>query len=272
MIELWEWIKQNREAITIVCSILGGITAFIGILTHLTKLRTLRTPAEPALPKETEPLRPEWPAGSIARTVVVDALRNGFPVAPRTKLMVIDRGVRQFSLEPGQYTANDFKLRLRSHDIGPRAHGLQYVTVPKEIEVVVTDCRSPDSFTDVECHVLVQVKVADATAEKLMEWHLNRHGHVNAEDVDKTMVAAIAPWLKSHIGVVEFDKLSSVFQNLRADAEAILQTELASHGLTAAVRSFEFRSAQQREFTEGLGTKFHAEMERINQRSARSGE
>ena len=247
MHDLWEWVKQNKEGITLFCTILGGVATLTAILSKVWRWRAARKSgqAQALLPMELQRPLPAWPEELLARTVSIDALRGGFPVAPRTRMLVLDRGVRQFSREPGPCTASDVKRLFEAHNIGSGAHGLQYLTIPVELDSAVTGCKSKDGYTDVESIVNVQVRVDDASAERLAEWHLSHDGVVEAVEVAQTLAVTIEQWLKSRTAQLDFDALSQVFGGLRADAEGILQPELVNHGLIAAVRSFQFRSKQR---------------------------
>jgi hypothetical protein len=266
----WSLIRENREGITLVSAILGGIAAVFGILTYLSRVRSGRRAPQAQALAEAEPLLPQWPSDLIARSVAVRVLRNGFPVAPRTRLIVIDRGVRQFSREPGKCSASAARQVLEKHSISKGAHALQYITVPVEVEIIVPSGKSQDGFTDIETRISVQVKVDDAAAERLIDWHISLGGKVQESQVRDTLASAIAPWLLSQIGAYDFEKLTDVFQALRPKAQEVLQSELSNHGLLVTVRGFRFRSTDHEAGRRRSDSEYKdwlaAEEERLKQR------
>jgi len=268
---LWSWLRENKEVITIISAILGSIAALLGILTYAAKVRSSRRAASRQTQVELEPLPLEWPSGLIARSVAVEVLRGGFPVAPRTRLVVIDQGVRQFSRDPGSCTPAEARQLLEKHGVTKGAHGLQYITVPVEMKLSVTGGTSCDGFNDVETLISLWAKVDDETAERLMEWHLNRDGKVEESEIAKTLTGAIASWLLPQIQACEFEQLPEVFREKRGAAQQVLETELANHGLVVSVRDIQFSSAQHRALQAGVESKFQSwlaeEEERLRQRN-----
>ncbi|HXT69670.1 MAG TPA: hypothetical protein VN700_07940 [Vicinamibacterales bacterium] len=79
-----------------------------------------RTPAPP-----TQAQQPDWQEGYAVRLWPLDRLRQGVVIAPRTRLLVIDRDVVQFELEPGKYAGSDLGRRLARHAVGAGAMAVQ---------------------------------------------------------------------------------------------------------------------------------------------------
>ncbi len=116
--DLWLKLKQNLPlaiATTIAMSLILG---FWRKLVHLIK-RTAGMVEAPG-----EPFRPSLPEGDVIRTFKLDKSQPGFTVDWGWRAVVLDAGVIQRELEPGQYGRRDVAKMIASMGLGENARAI----------------------------------------------------------------------------------------------------------------------------------------------------
>ena len=183
---------------------------------------------------------PGWPAETIARTFSASILRDGFPIAGGTEILVLDRDQVQFSLRAGEGGTSEIRARMRKHGVTGAARALQVLTMPVDIGVRLAGIAAGGAAI---ASVLVQVKVDMSRAALLAEWHLSRDLTVNQADVARTIASALQPVFASRLGSCDAASLSDAFLRIRPEVQSTLDQELESHGLVPALRSCEVCAA-----------------------------
>jgi hypothetical protein len=237
---VWQKIQENIPlwiAYATVSTLVGGTVAFIArrMLRHVGVAVQESPPHAPIVRPRTT-----WPADELARTFLADQLRDGFVVSPGTRLVVLERGVQQFALDPGTYDAGRVGTLFRRHAI-KSAMVLQHTTSPFEMAHDVTGlaCRGGQAF---DATVKVSLRVDTATAGRVLEWHLARDGVVRTAALDALVWDWAEPWLHSRVATLGADDVATAGPALHKELERALNADVLSpNGLVAQVSPFALR-------------------------------
>ncbi len=235
----WSWalgVLRDNLARTILITIVMGVLA--SFWKRLAGVAMDAAGKEPGRPRPA----PTWGPGQLARVYAIEDLRSGLVVAPGTKLVVVDRGLKQCVLEPGTHTAREASRLFTRHAIQKSGVGLQYATTPLELHAAVTQ-EPAGPVAD----VVLEVRILEERAEKLLGWVPLRDGVAEASEVQQLIEDKVRPWIEERLGELSVQAVVPSHGRLRDELEPFLNQQVfAEHGLAATVRSVIFgtRSAE----------------------------
>lgn len=174
-----------------------------------------------------------WPSDDLARVYTPEDVKSGLVVAPGTRMVIVDGGIKQCALGAGTYSGKDVERLLRKYAIRKSGVALQYSTTPLEVHARVDGVRA-----DTSAEIVLDVRVEDDRAEKLLTWVPLRDGVAGAADVQHLMKDKVGAWLQPRLQTLLAPGSGTPPGPLDAELEPFLNRDVfAEHGMSARVRA-----------------------------------
>lgn len=222
-------VRANLGQWALMAAVTGLLTALrTRIWEGLLRATGRDTPEHP-MPAQT------WPPDDLARVYNAEDLKSGLVVAPGTRLVLVDGGIRQCTLGAGTYKAKEVERLLRRYAIRKSGLALQYSTMPLEVHAAINSL--PKSTTTMRADVVLDVRIEDARAEKVLDWVPLRDGVADVADVQRIIQDKVGPWLHEKLAPMMLSSVP-IGSALASELEPFLNEQVfAPHGLVASVRS-----------------------------------